>query len=168
MTCFLLKHPGKNKPELQCIPFGPNGSTAKFQALRSDLSSVRDDLELIDWDLKLAALSTDEPQRLVRFLTGALVACGGWVLSRSICEAESAEMSFEFPRSSCVEIYAVLIAAGLELGRESHLRMMELCLCTKNLLESKAFDIARINLSVGIVHAAQNSSSSGEHQPQVA
>ena len=115
--------------------------------------SVRNDVqtgEFIDWDLKLAALSTDDPQRLVRFLTGALVACGGWVLSRSVIAGESAEMSFEFARASCVEIYAVLIAAGLELGRESHLHMMELCLCTKNLIESRAFDIARVDLTVSI------------------
>lgn len=99
------------------------------------------------WNLRLTALSADEPARLVRFLTGALLSCGGWVLTRSTQERE-AEVDFEFARASCVEIYAVLIASGLELSRESHLQLAELCHCTKNLMESRAFEIARVNLVV--------------------
>lgn len=100
------------------------------------------------WGLKLTALSSDEPARLVRYLTGALLACGGWVLTRTTQGNEAAELDFEFARASCVEIYAVLVAAGLELSRESHIQLAELCHCTKNLLESRAFDIARVNLVV--------------------
>jgi hypothetical protein len=100
------------------------------------------------WGLKLTALSSDEPARLVRYLTGALLACGGWVLTRTTQGNEAAELDFEFARASCVEIYAVLVAAGLELSRESHIQLSELCHCTKNLLESRAFDIARVNLVV--------------------
>lgn len=100
------------------------------------------------WGLKLTALSSDEPARLVRYLTGALLACGGWVLTRTTQGDEAAELDFEFARASCVEIYAVLVAAGLELSRESHIQLSELCHCTKNLLESRAFDIARVNLVV--------------------
>ncbi|MGC2161218.1 MAG: hypothetical protein WA634_04855 [Silvibacterium sp.] len=100
------------------------------------------------WSLKLTALSADEPDRLVRFLTGALLACGGWVLTRTTQGNQAAELDFEFARASCVEIYAVLIAAGLELSRDSHLQMTDLCHCTKNLIESRAFDIARVDLVV--------------------
>jgi hypothetical protein len=100
------------------------------------------------WDLKLTALSADEPERLVRFLTGALLACGGWVLTRTTQGNQAAELDFEFARASCVEIYAVLIAAGLDLSRDSHLQMTELCHCTKNLIESRAFEIARVDLVV--------------------
>ena len=98
--------------------------------------------------MKLTALSSEEPARLVRYLTGALLACGGWVLTRTTQGNEAAELDFEFARASCVEIYAVLVAAGLELSRESHIQLSELCHCTKNLLESRAFDIARVNLVV--------------------
>ncbi len=98
--------------------------------------------------MKLTALSADQPDRLVRYLTGALLACGGWVLTRTTQGNQAAELDFEFARASCVEIYAVLIAAGLELSRDSHLQMTELCHCTKNLIESKAFDIARADLVV--------------------
>lgn len=104
--------------------------------------------EFDGWLLRLSALSSDEPERTMRLLTGALLACGGWVLTRTTQDKGTAEMDFEFARASCVEIYAVLIACGLELSRDSHLQMAELCHCTKNLIESKAFDIARVDLVV--------------------
>lgn len=100
------------------------------------------------WNLRLTALSADDPERLVRFLTGALLACGGWVLTRTTQGKEAAELDFEFARAACVDVYSVLVAAGLELSRESHVQMANLCHCTKNLLESRAFDIARADLVV--------------------
>jgi hypothetical protein len=99
------------------------------------------------WLLRLTALCADDPARTVRTLTGALLACGGWVLTRSHEKGEFA-MDFEFVRAACVEVYAVLIGCGLELSRESHLRMAELCHCTKNLIETRAFEIARVDLVV--------------------
>lgn len=97
--------------------------------------------------LRLSALCAGDPARTVRTLTGALLACGGWVLTRSH-EKGAFAIDFEFARAACVEVYAVLIGCGLELSRESHLRMAELCHCTKNLIETRAFEIARIDLVV--------------------
>ena len=109
------------------------------------------------WMLRLTALSPDDPERTVRMLTGALLACGGWVLTRTQ-EKGIAGLDFEFARAACVEVYAVLIGCGLELSRDSHLKMAELCHCTKNLIETRAFDIARIDLVVynGRSHSAGN------------
>ena len=103
--------------------------------------------ESAGWMLRLTALCPDDPARTVRVLTGALLACGGWILTRTQ-EKGVAALDFEFARAACVEVYALLIGCGLELSRESHLRMAELCLCTKNLIETRAFDIARIDLVV--------------------
>ncbi|HEX3473167.1 MAG TPA: hypothetical protein VHT28_18450 [Silvibacterium sp.] len=117
---------------------------------RSDQPNVYDGYECGEssgWILRLTALSPDEPEKTVRVLTGALLACGGWVLTRTQ-EKGIAALDFEFARAACVEIYAVLIGCGLELSRDSHLRMSELCHCTKNLIASKAFDIARVDLVV--------------------
>lgn len=111
---------------------------------------MRDGYESEDspgWMLRLTALSADDPARTVRVLTGALLACGGWVLTRTN-EKGVAALDFEFARAACVEVYAVLIGCGLELSRDSHLKMAELCHCTKNLIETRAFDIARIDLVV--------------------
>lgn len=114
----------------------------------SDQRDVNDRHISDRWNLKLIALSADEPERLVRYLTGALLACGGWVLTRTTQGHEAAELDFEFARAACMDIYSVLVAAGLELSRDSHVQMAELCRCTKNLIELRAFDIARADLVV--------------------
>ncbi|HEX3436582.1 MAG TPA: hypothetical protein VHT24_07415 [Pseudacidobacterium sp.] len=104
--------------------------------------------EHIVWDMTLAAFCIGDPQRTIRFLTGAVITCGGWVLSRSITGSDSAEISFEFARAVSVEIYSLLIAAGLELGRDAHIQMTELCQCTKDLIATCAYEVARIRLRV--------------------
>jgi hypothetical protein len=109
---------------------------------------VRDGYESEGLMLRLTALSLDEPRRIVRVLTGALLACGGWVLTRTTEDNGVVALDFEFARAACVEVYAVLIGCGLDLSRDSHLRMAELCQCTKNLIETRAFDITRVDLVV--------------------
>jgi hypothetical protein len=135
----------------------------------SDLLSMQrttmDGYEPGGWTLKLNALSSDDPQRLVRFLSGVLLACGGWILTRSTQGNELAEIDFEFARAACVEIYAALITSGLELSRDSHRQLAELCHCTQNLLESKAFDVARIDL---VVYSNRLPLARGEEEPAVA
>ena len=36
----------------------------------------------IPWAMQMKAVSIEEPARLVQTLTGAILGCGGWVLSR--------------------------------------------------------------------------------------
>jgi hypothetical protein len=120
--------------------------------------------ELVEWDLRLTASCADDPQRVLRFLTGAVLACGGWVLSRSLPGSDTVEMSFEFARAASLEVYSVLIATGLELSREAHISMTELCQCTKNLLATKAFDVARVRLLV-FASSLENKGSSNKRQP---
>jgi len=120
----------------------------KIRFYLPDEVSVLDTDELVEWDLRLTAACAEGPQRTLRFLTGAVLACGGWVLSRSLPGSDTAEMSFEFARAISLEIYSVLIAAGLELSCDAHFSMTELCQCTKDLLPTKGHDIARIRLLV--------------------
>lgn len=114
----------------------------------SDGKTVQPVEEKIDWDLTLTGFDSGDRQRTIRFLSGAIIGCGGWVLSRSLDASDSAEITFEFARVISVEIYSVLIAAGLELSRDAHLSMTELCQCTKALIDICAYDIARIRLLV--------------------
>jgi hypothetical protein len=99
------------------------------------------------WMLKLTALTLEEPAKTTRVLTGALLACGSWVLTHTH-ETGAAALDFEFARAACVEVYAVLIGCGLDLSSDSHLKMAELCHCTKNLIETRAWEIARVELAV--------------------
>lgn len=100
------------------------------------------------WDLHLTAICPEEAARTVRFLTGAVMACGGYVLSRRFDAGESAAIEFAFVRATCVEMYSILIAAGLELCAQSHLAMAALCQCTRETLEATAGDSVRVELTI--------------------
>src|ERR1700678_1112507 len=83
------------------------------------------------WALQMRATTMEEPARLIQTLTGAILGAGGWVLSRGANDAGLINMFFEFERQSCVDMYTVLIAVGLELSQLAHLRFTELCQCTR-------------------------------------
>lgn len=100
------------------------------------------------WALEMKAVSQVEPSRLVRTLTGAILGCGGWVLSRGASDAGTVNMLFEFERQACVDIYSVLIAAGIELSQTGHLRFTELCQCTRNQSRECGGEIASVDLEV--------------------
>ena len=98
--------------------------------------------------MQMKAVSTEEPSRLVQLLTGAILGCGGWVLSRGADDAGAVNMLFEFERQACVDIYSVLIAAGLELSQSGHLRFTELCQCTRSQQRDCGSEIASIDLEI--------------------
>jgi hypothetical protein len=101
-----------------------------------------------NWNLSLAALCSDNAARTVRFLTGAVLACGGNVLARRFEPGEIAAIEFEFVRATCVEMYSILIASGLQLSAEAHLTMASLCQCTRETLEETAGDPVRVQISI--------------------
>jgi len=96
----------------------------------------------------LNALCADDTARTVRFLTGAVMACGGLVLSRRFEASEAAAIEFEFVRATCVEMYSILIASGLELSAQSHRIMATLCQCTRETIEATAGDPVRVELTI--------------------
>jgi hypothetical protein len=102
----------------------------------------------IPWAMQMKAISIEEPSRLVQTLTGAILGCGGWVLSRGANDCGTVSMLFEFERQACVDIYSVMIAAGLELSQSGHIRFTELCQCTKSRLQECGTEIASIDLEI--------------------
>ena len=103
---------------------------------------------VIPWALQMKAISQEEPGCLVKTLTGAILGCGGWVLSRSASDTGLLDILFEFERHSCLEIYSILIAAGLELGQSAHVRFTELCQCTRLARNDCGEEIVSIDLEV--------------------
>jgi hypothetical protein len=63
-------------------------------------------------------------------------------------------MLFEFERQACVDIYSVLIAAGIELSQSGHLRFTELCQCTRNQKRECGAEIASVDLEIQTLPAA--------------
>ena len=98
--------------------------------------------------LALSACCPADAPRAVRFLTGAVLACGGCILSRSFEPGEHAAIEFQFARAVCVEMYGVLLAAGLELCPESHRLLSSLCQCARATRAATAADPVRIDLTI--------------------
>ncbi|HTM16264.1 MAG TPA: hypothetical protein VL135_05150 [Terracidiphilus sp.] len=113
-------------------------------------STPRDppNLGTIPWAIQMRALSNEEPSRLVKTVTGAILGCGGWMLSRSATDSGLIDLLFEFERRSCVDIYSILVASGVELGREAHLQFTELCQCTKFGQEGCGEEIVSVDLEI--------------------
>lgn len=100
------------------------------------------------WALQMKAVAVQEPSRLVQTLTGAILGCGGWVLSRGANDTGLINMLFEFERRACVDVYSMLIAAGLELSQVGHVRFTELCQCTHSHPHNCGAEIASIDLEI--------------------
>jgi hypothetical protein len=100
------------------------------------------------WAIQMKAISMEEPARLVQTLTGAILGCGGWILSRGANDNGTVTMLFEFERHACVDIYSLMIAAGLELSQSGHVRFTELCQCTSSHLAECGAEIASIDLEI--------------------
>ncbi len=102
----------------------------------------------VPWAMQMKAVSIEEPSRLVQTLTGAILGCGGWVLSRGANDTGMVNILFEFERQVCVDIYSVMIAAGLELSHNGHVRFTELCQCTRSQQRDCGTEIASIDLEI--------------------
>ena len=96
----------------------------------------------------MMATSMEDPSRLVQVLTGALLSCGGWVLSRGANDVGTINMLFEFERRNCVEIYTVLVAVGVELSQQAHIRFTELCQCTSSHFDDCGSELVSIDLEI--------------------
>jgi hypothetical protein len=102
----------------------------------------------VPWAMQMRAISVEEPGRLIQTLSGAILGCGGWVLSRGANDTGAVTMLFEFERQACVDIYSVLIAAGLELSQAGHIRFTELCQCTRSHPWECGAEIASVDLEI--------------------
>jgi len=102
----------------------------------------------VPWAMEMKAVSNEDPGHLVQTLTGAILGCGGWVLGRGANETGTVNILFEFERQACVEMYSLMVAAGLELSQSGHLRFTELCQCTRSNHMDCGSEIACIDLEV--------------------
>src|ERR1017187_3277923 len=102
----------------------------------------------VPWAMEMKAISIEEPSRLVQTLTGAILGCGGWVLSRGANDSGMVSMLFEFERQAWVDMYSLLVAAGLELSQSGHIRFTELCQCTRSQQHDCGAEIASIDLEI--------------------
>jgi hypothetical protein len=127
-----------------------NHSLESEHAYESSHAANRDVVHIMStpWAMEMNGISREGPERLVQTLTGAILGCGGWVIRRTANDTGKVNLLFEFERQACVDIYSVLVAAGVELGESEHLRFTELCQCTRNRPRECRTEIASIDLRV--------------------
>ncbi|MGB6975602.1 MAG: hypothetical protein WBD67_13045 [Terracidiphilus sp.] len=96
----------------------------------------------------MRAVSAEEPVRLVQTLTGAILGCGGWMLSRGASDTGVVSLLFEFERQACLDIYSILVGAGLELSQNGHSQLTELYQCTRLSAEECGDEIVSVDLEI--------------------
>ena len=101
-----------------------------------------------NWSVRMRAISIADPETLVQTLTGAILGCGGWVLSRGASDAGVVNLLFEFERRICIDVYSMLVASGIELSRGSHIRFTELCRCSRFQSAECASEVTGIDLEI--------------------
>jgi hypothetical protein len=83
--------------------------------------------------LDIQGFSYEERQGILPSLTSAFADCGGWILNRKTLSPTTMEFRVEIQLRAVVDLYASIIASGLELTRAGHLGFTHLCTCRKNL-----------------------------------
>jgi hypothetical protein len=129
------------------VTLNPAGSD-NLRMSRFIAPSVRSGVDAAAWTMQFWATAHAEPGRLVQSLTGAILGCGGWVLSRGASDSGAVHMVFEFEREICEDIYSVLIASGLNLSPAGHYRLTELCRCTRQCAVCRRAEIVSIDLDI--------------------
>ena len=80
----------------------------------------------------LAAYCYAERTTLLPALNSALAQSGGWVLERRALSATTMEFLFEVQLQTILELYASLVGIGVELTRNAHTSLTELCTCMQH------------------------------------
>jgi hypothetical protein len=66
-------------------------------------------------------------------LTAAFSNCGGWIIHRKARSATKVEFHVELQLLAVLDLYAAIVATGLELTRAGHESFTELCTRRKHL-----------------------------------
>jgi hypothetical protein len=77
--------------------------------------------------VELRGHSYDDHRQIVPALLDSVASCGCWVLEQRALSPTMTELRFEVQLRSVFELYSGLIASGLELTPDSHIRMTGLC-----------------------------------------
>jgi hypothetical protein len=71
--------------------------------------------------------SYDDHRTIVPALLETMATCGCWVLDQKALSPTLTELCFEVQLRAVFELYSGLVAAGVDLTRDSHTRLTSLC-----------------------------------------
>lgn len=81
----------------------------------------------LDPTVGLRGSSHQDRREILPALDAAMHSCGCWVLARGTLPSSQVELIFEVQLRSAFDLYGALIAAGVELTRDSHAALTGLC-----------------------------------------
>jgi hypothetical protein len=81
---------------------------------------------LID-SLDIQGFTYEQRNDLLPDLTAAFSNCGGWILDRKALSANNMEFHVELQLRAVMDLYAAIVATGVELTRAGHDAFTELC-----------------------------------------
>ena len=84
--------------------------------------------------VEIQGFSYEERNGLLSALISAFGECGGWVLDRKTLSPTVMEFRIEIQLRAVIDLYASMISCGLELTRNGHVALTDLCTCRKNAL----------------------------------
>jgi hypothetical protein len=87
--------------------------------------------------LGIQAFTYEQRHGLLPDLTDAFANCGGWLLERKTLSATNMEFRVEIQLGAILDLYAAIIATGVELTRSGHKALTDLC-TRRNHLRSNA------------------------------
>ena len=83
--------------------------------------------------LDIQGYSYEPSEGLLRTLNRSLVTSGGWIIDRRPISSTNYEFTLEIELRFVLDLYAGVIAAGVELTRANHLAFTDLCTCRLHL-----------------------------------
>jgi hypothetical protein len=83
--------------------------------------------------LDIQSFTYEQRQSLLADLTAVFCNCGGWILERKTLSATNMEIRVEIQLRAILDLYAAIVATGLELTRSGHEALTELCTRRKHM-----------------------------------
>jgi hypothetical protein len=102
--------------------------------------------------LDIQAFTYEDRYGLLPMLTAAFGQCGGWIIERKTLSPTNMEFRIEIQLRSVLDLYAGIVATGVELTRAGHEGLTELCTRRKHLrIAAELGQIVAIRLEINFL-----------------
>ncbi len=119
-----------------------------MNTLAATTSKSRRNIDIMQ-SLDIQGFTYEERHGLLPELTTAFSNCGGWVLERKTLSPTNMEFRVEIQLLAVLDLYAAIIATGVELTRAGHEALTELCTRRQHLrLAAELGQIVAIRLEI--------------------
>jgi hypothetical protein len=119
-----------------------------MNTLAASFSTPRRHIDIMQ-SLDIQAFTYEQRHGLLPDLTAAFSNCGGWVIERKTLSPTNMEFRVEIQLLAVLDLYAAIIATGVELTRAGHEALTELCTRRQHLrLAAELGQIVAIRLEI--------------------